>query len=48
MPGNGQDWDWPFTNFVKVLPEGNRRVLLERKRASAPVAPTDSLEVTRG
>ncbi|QDV34478.1 glutamate synthase large subunit [Tautonia plasticadhaerens] len=54
VPRNGHDWDWPFTNFVKVLPEGNRRLLLERKRLGADAAPNRpsdpglTLEVNHG
>ncbi|WP_169975670.1 glutamate synthase large subunit [Tautonia rosea] len=55
VPRNGHDWDWPFTNFVKVLPEGNRRLLLQRKRAETAddtsPRPSDSrltLEVNHG
>ena len=52
VPRDGHDWDWPFTNFLKVLPEGNRRILLERRRAAtAPIADDGAaltLEVNRG
>ena len=51
-PRTATDWDWPFTNFVKVLPEGNRRILLAPPAgAAASHRPADSaltLEVNRG
>jgi glutamate synthase domain-containing protein 3 len=44
-------WDWPFTNFVKVIPDDSRRVLLERKRAAEQDRDNENalpLEVSRG
>jgi len=45
------NWDWQFTNFIKVIPSDSRRALLERKRAAEGqrADATDlPLEVTRG
>ncbi len=54
VPRNGHDWDWPFTNFVKVLPESSRRTLLERKqqeltsKKATTTTPEVSMEVQNG
>jgi len=45
VPRDGQDWDWPFTTFVKVIPEGSRMALLQRKRSGMGNGDTGAMTV---